>query len=113
MGRVARGGAAAVGFGDPRAGALAQAQVALGGELGVGLDRDPPRDPQLAREIARGRHLRTGPQGTAADRAAQLLLDLRAERVRPVAIDREQELYRVTGTVHSVKTGTGICTSGT
>ena len=43
---------------------------------------------------------------------AQLLLDLRPERVGPVAVDREQELYRVTGTVHGAESGTGICTSG-
>ena len=35
-----------------RTGALAQAQIALGGELGVGVDHDPPRNAELARQIA-------------------------------------------------------------
>ena len=66
----------------PRPRALAQHQVALGGELRVRVDRDPPRDAELAREVARGRHARPGRSAPVADRAAELVLDLRAERLQ-------------------------------
>ena len=74
------------GLGHPRPGALAQAQVALGGELGVCVDDDPARDAKLAGEIARRRHARAGVQGALADRPPQLTLDLRTERRGGVAV---------------------------
>ena len=76
-GRVAAGGGR---VGDARPRALAQAQVALGGELAVGVDDDAAGDAELAREVAGRRHARAGLQRAVADRAPELVLDLRAER---------------------------------
>ena len=115
------GGAAAAGAarraapstpaGDARPRALAQAQVALGGELGVGIDGDAPRDAELAGQVARRRNLRAGAQGALADGAAELVLDLRAQRRGRLAAHGEQELYGLTGLVQRPKSGSGICTS--
>ena len=69
------------GLGDLRARALAQQQVALGGELSVGVHDDAARDAQLARQVARRGHLRAGTEGTVADRYAELVLDLGDERL--------------------------------
>jgi len=55
---------------------LAQAQIALGSKLRIGVHHDPPRNSELAREIARGRHPRTGSQRAIANRPAELILDL-------------------------------------
>ncbi len=74
-------------LGDPRLRALAKDEVTLRGQLRVRVDRDPPRDAELARQVARGRHPRAAVQLAAADRAPQLVLDLRAERALPVAGD--------------------------
>ena len=79
-------------LGHPRARALAQAQVSLGGELAVGVDDDAAGDAELARQIARRGHARAGLQRAVADRAAELVLDLRAERGGAVARHREQQL---------------------
>ena len=76
-----------------RARALAQREVALGRELRVGVDDDAPRDAELAGEVAGRRDAGAGAHGAVADRAAQLLLDLRAERPgAAVAGDGEEQL---------------------
>ena len=94
-----------------RACALAQAEVALGRELRVGLDGEPPRDAELAGEVARGRHARAGAQRALADRTPELLFDLRPERMRAVAGDREQKIYGLTGT-SKASNWAWYCTSG-
>ena len=99
------------GLGDTRAGALPQAQVALGGKLRVGVHHDPPRNAELARQIARGRHSRTRPQGAIADRPAELILDLCPEGPGAVAAHRQEQLYRLTGLVQGHDCGSSICTS--
>ena len=101
------------GLGDARARALPQAQVALGGELRVGVHGDAPRDAELARQVARRRHPLAGPQRPVADRAPELVLDLRAERPGTVAAHREQQLYRLTGLVQCHGSRACFCTSGT
>src|SRR5690349_7503971 len=67
-------------LGDARSRALAQGQVALGGELRVGADDDAAGDPELAGEIPGRVHARAGAQPPVADGAAQLGFDLRTER---------------------------------
>ena len=99
------------GVGHARARALRQVQVALGRELGVGVDDDAPRDAELAGEVARRRHPRAGSQRPVADRAPHAVLDLGAERARAVAGDVEQQLYGLTGLVHGLETGSSACTS--
>ena len=71
--------------GDPRPGTLPDDQVALGGELGVGVDHDPTRHPELAREVARRGDRAALVQRARADRPAQPVLDLGAERAAPAA----------------------------
>ena len=88
----------AVGYARTRA--LAQAQVALGGELRVGVDDGLPRHAELAGEVAGRRNALRRPQRAVADRTADLLLDLAPERARPVAAQRNQQLDRLTGLVH-------------
>ena len=81
-------------------------------ELLLAVDRDGPHtlgaqiEEQLRGAIRSGA-LRPGAQvPSTRDLARQLGIS------RRVAVDREQELYRVTGTVHGAESGTGICTSG-
>src|SRR5206468_2537458 len=88
-----------------------QAEEALGGQLRVGVDGDPPRDTELTREIARGRHPRARPQRSLADRAAQLVLDLRSERPRAIAAHGEEQFERLTGLVRNRQSGSGVWTS--
>ena len=100
------------GAGDVRPRALAQGQVALGGELRVGVGHDLARDAELTREVAHRRHARAGLERAATDGAPDLVLDLRPERRRAVAAQREQEIDRLTGTLHSVMTGPCADASG-
>jgi hypothetical protein len=84
-----------VALGDPDVGharprPLSQRQIALGGELGVGVDGDAARHPELAREVARGGDLRAGVQRAVADRLAQAIFDLGAQRLRRIAADVDQ-----------------------
>jgi hypothetical protein len=95
-----------------RACTLAQDEVALGGQLRIRVDRDAPGDPELAGKVARRRHTRARLQGAVADRAAELVLDLRAQRAVAVAADRQEQLDRLTGLVQARRTGSSVCTSG-
>jgi hypothetical protein len=95
-----------------RAGALAQGEEALGGELGVRVDRDPARHAELTREVAGRRHARPRLERAVADRGSQLVLDLCAQRPRTAAGDREEELERLTGLVQRHDSGSSACTSG-
>ena len=94
-----------------RAGALAQAQISLRTKLGVGVHHDPPRDAELARQVARGRYSRTGSQGAIPDRPAKLVLDLRPEGTGAVATHREKQLDRLTGLIYRHESGSSIWTS--
>jgi hypothetical protein len=80
------------GLGHPRTRALAEHQVSLGGELRVRVHDDPARDLELTRQIPRRGDAGTGLQGSFPDGPAQLSLDLRAERLRPLSADRKEEL---------------------
>ena len=93
-GRGARGRLRAAGVrhrGDPRPGTLPDDQVALGGELGVGVDGDAARHAELAREVARRGDQGAGVQRAVADRPAQAVLDLGAQCLRGVATDVEEQ----------------------
>ena len=94
-----------------RARALPEAQVALGGELAVGVDHHAAGDAELAGEVARARNGGPGLHRTRADRLPQPLLDLGAERAFAVPRHREEELERLTGLVQSHETGSSMCTS--
>ena len=96
---------------DSGAGALPQPQVALGGELGVCIHHDSTGDAELACQIARGRHLRTGPKRGAADRGPKVILNLRPERSGALPAHRQEQFYRLTGLVASHDCGSSICTS--
>jgi hypothetical protein len=96
-----------------RPGALAQREIALRRELGVGVDGNPPRHAQLAGQVAGGRHARPGSQRALADRPPELVLDLRAQRPGRFAAHRDQQLDRLTGLVYSHRRGSSICTSAT
>src|SRR5664279_1418277 len=74
-------------------------EVALRREPRVGVDHDPPRHGDLTGEIAGRRQPRPGPQGAVPDRAAKLLLELRAEGLGVTTVHGHQELYRLTGLV--------------
>ena len=89
------------GAGDVRPRALAQGQVALGGELPVGVDHDRARDAELPREVARRRHARAGLERAVADRARRSWSSICAPSVaEPSRLQREQEIDRLTGLVH-------------
>ena len=60
------------------AGALARDQIALGEQLRVGVDDQPPRDLQIARQRARGGQAAAGRQRAVAHQLAQAVLQLRA-----------------------------------
>ena len=63
-----------------RSGAAARGQVALGHQLGVGVDHDPPRDAELPRQRPAGRQRSAGTEAARADAVAQLALELGAAR---------------------------------
>ena len=77
--------------GHPRALARARQQVSLGHELCVGLDHDPARDPELARQQTGRRQPRAAPQPARADAVAQLALDLRAQGA--VAVQGDVQIH--------------------
>jgi len=58
----------------------------------VGLDDEPARDAEVAREHARGRQAGAGREAAGADRGAQPGLELAAERRAVVAAQLDQEL---------------------
>jgi hypothetical protein len=79
--------------GDPRRRSLPRLEVALGRELRVGLEHDPARHRQLARERARGRQGCPGDEPPGPDRVAQRPLDLPVQRsVAP--LERQQQVRR-------------------
>ncbi len=100
-------------FRDSRAGALPQAQIPLGSQLGIGVHHDSPRNADLARQSTGGRHPRTTPQGAISDRPPKLVLDLCPECPGTIAAHRKEQLYRLTGLVQGHDCGSSICTSKT
>ena len=96
---------------DVRARALAEREVALGRELRVRVHGDPTRDAELAGEVAGGGDARAGLEPAVADRGAELVLDLPAQRARAVAGHGEEELERLTGLVQHHDSGSSGCTS--
>ena len=72
-------------LGNPRTRALAEYQIFLGGELRVRVHDDPARDLELPRQIPRRGDAGAGLQRSFPDGVAQLILDLRAERLRPLS----------------------------
>jgi hypothetical protein len=91
--------------------ALPEGEVALRGELRVGVDGDAARDAELAGEVAGRGDARAGLEPAVADRGAELILDLPAERPRAVAVDGEEQLERLTGLVQHHDSGSSGCTS--
>jgi len=77
---------------DTWAGALPKAQIALGGQLGIGVNHDSPRNAELARQITCGRHPCTWSQGAISDRPPKLVLDLRSECPGAVPVHGEEQL---------------------
>jgi hypothetical protein len=67
-------------------------EVALGPQLLVGLDHEPPRDPEVVRQHARGGQARVGCEASGADPLAQAGLELGAQRRAPVAPELDQDL---------------------
>jgi hypothetical protein len=90
---------------DPRPGALAQHQVALRGQLGVGVDGDPPGDAELAGQLPGGRQPGTRAQRAVADRLAQLPLDLRTQRAGLAPGHGEQQVEGLGRLGHRVPPG--------
>ena len=91
--------------GHPRGGALARHEIALGRELRVGLHDDPAGDAQLACQRARGRQRRLVAQRARADALAQLVLELRAQPDRGVAVEAHHQVDAGTGLHLRVPTG--------
>jgi hypothetical protein len=83
----------------------------VAGSGGAGVAGDPARDADLARQIAGRGDACAGLEPAVADRGAELILDLPAERARAVAGDGEQELERLTGLVQRHDSGSSGCTS--
>ncbi len=79
---LARG---AHGLGDPHRRPLAGREIALGGELPVGLAHHPARDAELLGEPARGGQARVRGQASRADLLAQRALELLVQRQLIVA----------------------------
>ena len=78
--------------GDARRAARRAGEVALGGQLRVGLDDDAARHAQLGGERAGRGEGGRGRQAAVADRLAERLLQLVVERVRVVAIQDHEQL---------------------
>src|SRR5262249_49166796 len=68
--------------GHPRRSALRRREVALCGELRVGLEHNPARDPQAGGERPRRPQASSSGQAGAADLVAELGLELLVERSR-------------------------------
>ena len=66
-------------------------EVALGGELAVGLGDDPARDPELSGERPARREPGAGGEAAGADVVAQGPLDLLVERDLVLAVEPEEE----------------------
>ncbi len=81
---------------DPGAGAAAGEDVALGRELFVGLDHQPPRDAELGGEGARGGQAAVGSQPPRPDRLAQAGLQLGAAGLARIP-PRQQQIRRAGG----------------
>ena len=64
-----------------------------------------------AGQVARGRKHGPGAEHAVSNPRAQLALDLRTERSRGIAGDRDEELARPTGIVFHAVTGSCFCTS--
>ena len=67
-------------------------EIPLGLQLRITVDDDPPRDTELLGQHPARRQPLAVHQPALADGVAQLLLDLRAERLRAATIDREQHI---------------------
>jgi hypothetical protein len=68
-----------VGRADAGAGSLARLEVALGGELAIGIDNHAACHAELPGQDARGRQRGPDREAAGADRAAQLALELLAQ----------------------------------
>jgi hypothetical protein len=79
---------------DDRGGARAGRQVALGHQLGIGVDDRAAGDAQLVGERPRGRHRRPGGQAPVDDRLAQRLLQLGAPAAGAVEVDAQVDVRR-------------------
>ena len=77
--------------------AAARNDPAFGQQLFVSLDDEAARQTDLAGERARGRQLHTDLQASFADRPAQLLFELRADRQAAAAIDAQQQVQALRG----------------
>ena len=67
-------------------------EIPLGLQLRITVDDDPPRDTELLGQHPARRQPLAVHQPALADGVAQLLLDLRTERLRAATIDREQHI---------------------
>jgi hypothetical protein len=73
-------------------GARTTLEVALGAQLLVGVDDEPPRDAEVAGQHARGRQASAGRETPGADGVAQPGLELAAQRLTSVASQLDQDL---------------------
>ena len=77
-----------------RTGALPGLEIAVGGEIGVGLDDDTACDSQLGREHARRGQHRAGNQTTALDRSPKTVLEPLAQPSTVFGPKIDQEVAR-------------------
>ena len=80
-------------LGDAGAAAAARVEVALGGELRIGLDDDAAGDPELRGQRAGGGQARARGQAAAADGFAQRVLGAGAQRAAGGAGEIEMEVH--------------------
>ena len=80
-------------LGDAGAAAAAGVEVALGGELGVGLDDHAAGDPELRGQRARGGQAGARGEAAAADGLAQRVLGAGAQRAAGGAVEIQVQLH--------------------
>ncbi len=83
-----------MGRADAGAGPLPRLEVALGGELPVGVDDDAARHAELAGQDARGRQRGPDREAAGANRAAQLALELLAQSPARRPVQRDEQVGR-------------------
>ena len=83
-----------MGRADAGPGPLPRLEVALGGELPVGVDDDAAGDAELAGQDARGRQRGPDREAAGANRATQLALELLAQSPARRPVQRDEQVGR-------------------